>query len=68
MKIPRDIRRNIPILVNKRIPIYLWYINIMDHTYKPDSNTKNILKISLFPEKEPFWKYLYNKEANYAIG
>ncbi len=67
MKIPLDVRRAIPILENKGLPIYLWYINKMDNRYKVGSKSNNILKIGLRMEKTPLWEHIY-KEASHAIG
>lgn len=67
MKIPQDVRKSIPILVNKGSPIYLWCVNKMDRRYEPVKKNHRILKISLNTEKVPFWKRIY-KEVGDATG
>ena len=67
MKIPRDIRKIIPILVHKDMPIYIWGVNRIDKKYKIKSKNDKILKITLKPEKVLEWEYIY-KEADHVIG
>jgi len=61
MKIPKEARKSIPILVNKGIPIYIWCIKKMDRRFAPKKDSKKILKISIKMEKMPFWKKIYGR-------
>ncbi len=66
MKIPKEVRRAIPILVNRGIPIYIWCIKKMDKRFAPKKDSRKILKISIKIEKIPFWKKIYGRKNNVA--
>ena len=70
MKIPKEARKGIPILIHQGEPIHVWCVNKTNRRFKPKGDSKRILRISLEPKKIPLWKYLYtkHKEASYVAG
>ena len=60
MKIPKEIRRLIPILVLKNRPAYIWCIDKIDQRIKANM-PKKAVKISLEIDKPSVWKYVFNK-------
>ena len=70
MKIPKEARKMIPILIYMDRPVHIWCINKTDKRFEAKNGSKEIIKISLQLERLPLWKYLYNqhKEDCYVAG
>jgi len=62
MKLPKEARKKIPILIHKDKPIHIWCINKTDRRFKAEKGSKKVIKISLKPEKLPLWKHLLSNK------